>query len=175
MGEVIEGPWTRDWHCPTCARRAPLYLPNGARNRVGLTPDAYCLDLPEIRATAEENGPLETVEVCWSCGESVPYLVGSLVVPYGQQGTVLAGAGRPDTEVIGAVLPSGSRHRSGSMLFFGGEDGRLVLVEREPLAAFTAGRLTSPEEQGDIPAPVWRAFQQRLEWLKQREDLGREP
>jgi len=175
MGDVIEGPWTRDWHCPTCARRAPLYLPNGARNRVRMTPDAYCLEQPEIRATAEAAGRLAPVEVCWSCGESVPYLVGSLVVPYGQQGTVLAGAGQPDTQIIGAVLPSTSRHRSGAMLFFGGEGEHLVLVERQSLAAFTAGRLTSPEVQGETPDPVWHAFQQRLEWLSEREDFGREP
>ncbi|MFB6260126.1 MAG: hypothetical protein ABEJ96_08290, partial [Thiohalorhabdaceae bacterium] len=122
MGDVIEGPWTRVWRCPTCARSAPLFLPNGARNRYLLEPADYCLDAPEIRAEAEGQVALEPVEVCWSCGESVPYLVGSLVVPYGQQGTVLTGTGTGDTQLLGAVLPTAGRNRSGLMVFFGGDD-----------------------------------------------------
>jgi hypothetical protein len=168
MGDVIEGPWTRNWHCPTCARPAPLYLPNGARNRWRLEPEDYCLDDAEVRAEARAHANLEAVEVCWSCGESVPHLVGSLVMPYGQQGTVLAGAGRADTQILGAILPTASPERSGLMLFFGAEDGDLVVVDRQSLAAFTAGRLTSPEERGEIPTRIWELSRRRLAWLAER-------
>ena len=168
MGEVVEGPWTRDWHCPTCARDAPLFLPNGTRNRLTLGPEDYCLDAPEIRAEARVHTALEPVEVCWSCGESVPHLVGSLVVPYGQQGAVLAGSGHGDTQLLGAILPTASPQRSGLMLFFGAEDGDLVVVDRQSLAAFTAGRLTSPEERGEIPHRIWDLSRRRLDWLAER-------
>jgi len=168
MGEVIEGPWTRDWHCPTCARPAPLYLPNGDRNRFLLAAEDYCLDVPEIRAQAREQVALEPVEVCWSCGESVPHLVGSLVVPYGQQGTVLAGTGRGDTQLLGAILPTAGANRSGLMLFFAAEDGDLGVVDRQSLAAFTAGRLTSPEERGEIPQRIWDLYRRRMAWLAER-------
>jgi len=168
MGEVIEGPWIRGWHCPTCARPAPLFLPNGARNRMLLEADDYCLDVPEIRAEAREHVPLEPVEVCWSCGESVPHLVGSLVVPYGQQGMVLAGAGRGDTQLLGAILPTASTSRSGLMLFFGDEGNELTVVDRQSLAAFTAGRLTSPEERGEISRRIWDLSRRRLSWLAER-------
>ncbi|HKJ72064.1 MAG TPA: hypothetical protein VKA55_09965 [Gammaproteobacteria bacterium] len=168
MGEVIEGPWTRDWHCPTCARPAPLFLPNGGRNRTRLEPEDYCLNAPEVWAEAREHVALEAVEVCLSCGESVPHLVGSLVVPYGQQGKVLAGAGRADTQILGAVLPTASARRSGLMLFFGADDGELVVADRQSLAAFTAGRLTSPEERGEIAKRIWELNRWRLAWLAER-------
>ncbi|MEF8793576.1 hypothetical protein [Thiohalorhabdus sp.] len=168
MGEIVEGPWTRDWHCPTCARRAPLFLPNGTRNRLTLTVDDYCLEAPDIRAEARGHGVLEPVEVCWSCGESVPYLVGSLVVPYGQQGTVLAGAGAGDIQLLGAVLPTAGRSRSGLMVFFGAGKNGLAVVDWQSLAAFTAGRLTSPEERGEIPDRIWELNRHRLAWLADR-------
>ena len=169
MGDVIEGPWTRDWHCPTCARRAPFLLPNGAVNRMGLGAEELSLADATVGKTARQHGSLADVEVCLSCGESIPYLVGSLVVPYGQQGTVLAERGRVDTQIIGAIVPVGGRERSALMLFFGAEGSRLALVATESLAAFTAGRLTSPSDQGAIPDAVWRLFQNRLEWLSRRE------
>lgn len=168
MGEIVEGPWTRDWHCPTCARTAPLFLPNGTRNRLTLSIDDYCLDAPEIRAEAREHADLAGVEVCWSCGESVPHLVGSLVVPYGQQGAVLAGSGQAHTQLLGAILPTASPTRSGLMLFFGADDGELVVEDRQSLAAFTAGRLTSPEERGEIPHRIWDLSRRRLAWLAER-------
>lgn len=168
MGDVIEGPWSRDWRCPTCARPAPLFLPNGARNRLVLEPEEYCLDAPEVREEAAARVALEPVEVCWSCGESVPYLVGSLVVPYGQQGTVLAGSGAGDTQLLGAVLPTAGRNRSGLMVFFGADAYGLTVVDRQSLAAFTAGRLTSPEERGEIPERIWELNRRRLAWLAER-------
>ncbi|HKJ87847.1 MAG TPA: hypothetical protein VKA48_05010 [Gammaproteobacteria bacterium] len=165
MGEVIEGPWIEDWHCPTCARPTPLLLPNGALNRIRLRPRDYLLDDPHVWAEAQRQGEVGDVEVCLSCGESIPYLVGSLVVPYGQQGTVLTGSGEAGTQIIGAILPTANPNRSGSILFFSDSGVGPYLADREALAAFTAGRLTSPEHRGEIPSWVWNLYRRRLKWM----------
>ncbi|WP_143004016.1 hypothetical protein [Thiohalorhabdus denitrificans] len=103
--------------------------------------------------------------MCLSCGESIPYLVGSLVVPYGQQGVVLGGEGKKDTQIIGGILPSARVNRSGIILFFGDAGDGPYLVSRQALAAFTTGRLTSPDRRGDIAEGMWRLYQDRLRWL----------
>ncbi|MFA9460706.1 hypothetical protein [Thiohalorhabdus methylotrophus] len=165
MGEVLEGPWIRDWRCPTCARPAPLFLPNGALNRTRLGPADYALTDPWVLAEAEQNIEVTDVEVCRSCGESIPALVGSLVVPHGRQGMVLGNAGKAETQIIGGILPTASPNRSGLMLFFGDAGTGPYLAERQALAAFTTGRLTSPESQGDITSWVWNLYRARLDWL----------
>ncbi|MFP4560186.1 MAG: hypothetical protein ACLFQ3_02575 [Thiohalorhabdus sp.] len=176
MGTVVEGPWTQGWRCPTCARPAPLFLPNGGWNRACMRPAEYVLDDPWVLAESErqmERTELAEVEVCLSCRDSIPYLVGSLVVPYGEQGVVQSGAGRADTQIVGGILPTSSANRSGIVLFFGDAGNGLYLADRQALAAFTTGRLTSPDRRGDIPERLWRLYGDRLQWLqRQRSDPG---
>lgn len=105
-------------------------------------------------------------EVCLGCRDAIRELLGTLVVPPGQRGTVLGGSGEAGTRVVGAVVPGLSEQPE--LWILGPEHGRVALLERLEWGAFEPARMTYPERQGAIDHRIWQLYREHLEVLRSR-------
>ncbi|MDX5333262.1 MAG: hypothetical protein LPK58_04360 [Gammaproteobacteria bacterium] len=164
MTNVVAGPDVGRWRCPCCHEDAPRLLPNGMPNRHPLRPADAWLHHPDVEAAVQETGAHADFDICLGCRDTVHQLLGTLVVPQGEQAELLNARGLAGTALIGAVLP-GCKGQTLILVFAADGDG-LRLSETIPLNDFDPGRMTYPDERGEIDPAIWAAYQAGLRRLR---------
>lgn len=164
---IVEGPGISRWHCPCCQQDVPRLLPNGMLNRHPFRASDAWLEHPDTESAARELGAHPDYDICLGCRDTLRQLLGTLLVPAGQEADLLVSAGRDGTGIIGAVLPR-VENETLILVFDADEDRRLVIAEVIPLSQFAPHRMTYPTERGGIAPTVWEAYQAELERIEQR-------
>lgn len=161
---VVAGPDVGRWRCPCCQEDAPRLLPNGMPNRHPLRPADAWLHHPDVEAAVHKTGAHADFDICLGCRDTVHQLLGTLVVPRGEQAELLNARGLAGTALIGAVLPG--MEGQTLILVFAADGEQLRLSETIPLGDFDPGRMTYPDERGDIDPVTWTAYQDGLKRLR---------
>lgn len=161
------------WHCPSCGDNVPRLLPNGQRNVVNFQQqDAYLPGAEKLVACRVQH----SFSICLSCHDVWQELLGTLVVPEWQQGSLFESPGVADTAIIAALTIHPDAEEASILIANLNEQG-YVLQEECTLSTFDSERLTYPSERGEIAPLLWQRYQEWLLILRARypneEDYGK--
>lgn len=155
---------TPHWHCPSCGDSVPRLLPNGQRNIMNFQQKDACLPGAEKLVACYIN---QTFSICLSCSDAWQELLGTLVVPEWQQGSLFESPGVADTAIIAALTLRPEAEDAAILIASFSAQG-YVLQEECRLSTFDCERLTYPSECGDIAPLLWQRYQDWLTILRQR-------
>jgi hypothetical protein len=151
----------------------PRLLPNGQRNVVSFQQKDACLPGAEKLVACRLQ---QTFNICLSCSDAWQELLGTLLVPEWQQGSLFESPGVADTAII-AALTLRPEAEEVSILIASFTDQGYVLQEEALLSTFDSERLTYPSERGEIHPLLWQRYQEWLTILRARypneEDYGK--
>ncbi|WP_019626013.1 hypothetical protein [Thioalkalivibrio sp. ALJT] len=170
---IVEGPQIANWRCPSCQEKVPRLLPNGERNRIGLSPERMALPNETIRLACERVQGLRAPEICYACDQAYQELLGTLVRPPAELGDARGEPGLNDTGIIGALLPIADQGTQ--ILIFNVINEELRCTEIERLATFNPDRLTYPGSRGAIAPRIWTLYESHLAQLHARAPVPYHP
>lgn len=155
---------TAHWHCPSCGDQVPRLLPNGQRNVVDFAQQAACLPGAEKLVACRLH---QHFAICLSCHDVWQELLGTLVVPEWQQGSLFESPGVADTAIIAALTLHPDAEEASILIASVNEQG-FILQEECTLSTFDSERLTYPSERGNIAPLLWQRYQDWLLVLRAR-------
>ncbi len=152
------------WHCPSCGDSVPRLLPNGQRNLVNFHQKDACLPAAEPLLAGRLA---QTFSICLSCHDVWQELLGTLVVPEWQQGSLFESPGVAETAIIAALTIHPDAEEASILIANVNEQG-YVLQEECTLSTFDSERLTYPSDRGEISPLLWQRYQEWLGILRAR-------